>query len=107
MKVELIFKIFFTLFCFFSVVNAQQVSVKPFSVTQSNLINDLKATKSSNPKLTTDELVKTGNLLLDKQGINFIVAFDANTCQKISQAIANLKDKTAPLNLRTALKSPL
>jgi len=87
--------------------NAQQVTFKPFSVTQSTLIDDLKAAKNTNPKLTTEEFVKHANDLLEKQGLNFVVAFDPNTCQKIGQAIANLKDKSAPLNLRTALKSPL
>ena len=101
------------LFCLFalcflpSAVNAQRAEIKPFSVVQSNLLNDLKAAKTANPKLSTEEFVKTANGLLEKQGMNFIVAFDPNTCQKISQAIASLKDKSAPLNLRTALKSPL
>jgi len=101
------FRIFFALVCLSAAANAQQVSVKPFSVVQSNLISDLKAAKISNPKITAQEFVKTANSLLEKQGLNFVVAFDANTCQKISQAIAGLKDKTAPLNLRTALKSPV
>jgi len=101
------FQLFFVLVCLSMTANAQQVTVKPFSVTQSNLIDDLKAAKTSNPKITAEEFAKTANSLLEKQGLNFVVAFDANTCQKISQAIAGLKDKTAPLNLRTALKSPI
>jgi hypothetical protein len=100
-------QLFFVLVCLSASANAQQAKIKPLSVTQSNLINDLKAAKTSNPKITTAEFVKTANSLLEKQGLNFVVAFDPNTCQKISQAIANLKDKTAPLNLRTALKSPV
>jgi hypothetical protein len=92
--------------CLSTAANGQQVTFKPFSVVQSNLINDLKSAKMSNPKIAVEDLVKTANALLEKQGINFVVAFDANTCQKISQAIAGLKDKTAPLNLRTVLKSP-
>lgn len=101
------FHILFALVSLSAAANAQQVTVKPFSVVQSNLINDLKTAKTANPKMTTEEFVKTANLLLEKQGMNFVVAFDANTCLKISQAIAGLKDKTAPLNLRTALKSPV
>lgn len=96
-----------TIICFSIAAHAQKVDFKPFSIAPSNLINDLKAAKSANPKLTTDEFVDTANSLLEKQGINFVVAFDAATCQKISQAIAAVKDKTAPLNLRTALKSPI
>lgn len=99
--------IFFTIIYFASNASAQRLEVKPFSITPSNLIDDLKAAKTANPKLSTDEFVKTANSLLEKQGMNFVVAFDAATCQKISQAIASIKDKAAPLNLRTALKSPL
>ena len=88
-------------------VNAQRVEFKPFSVVQSNLLKDLRAVQIANPKIAPEEFVKTANSLLEKQGLNFVVAFDPATCLKISQEIAKLKDKTAPLNLRTALKSPI
>lgn len=104
---KVLFHLFFVLGCLSPAANAQQVTVKPFSVTQLNLISDLKAVKMSNPKITAEEFAKTANSLLEKQGLNFVVAFDANTCQKISQAIAGLKDKSTPLNLRAALKSPV
>ena len=109
MKITIKFflQLFFVPVFFSMPANTQQLTVKPFSVVQSNLINDLKTAKTVNPKITAEEFAKTANALLEKQGINFVVAFDANTCQKISQAIANLKDKNAPLNLRTALKSPV
>jgi hypothetical protein len=108
MKVTIkFFFAFLTLFYMANQANAQQVTFKPFSVVQSNLINDLKALKTSNPKIGAEDFVKTANSLLEKQGLNFVVAFDADTCQKIAQAIADRKDKTAPLNLRTGLKSPL
>ena len=84
-----------------------QYTAKPFSLTQSNIIGDLKAAKASNPKISTEDFVKTANALLEKQGINFTVAFDAATCQKISQIVAAQKEKGSPPNLRTALKSPL
>lgn len=87
--------------------SAQQTTFKPFSVTQSNLINDLKAIKTSNPKITDIEFSKMANLLLEKEGINFVFAFDAATCQKIEAAKSKLKDPNAPLNLKTTLKSPL
>ena len=99
--------LFFTMICISTAANGQRLEIKPFSIDQSNLIRDLKAAKSANPKIATADFVNLANSLLEKQGINFVVAFDAATCQKISQAIAALKDKTAPLNLRTALKSPL
>lgn len=108
MKTPTKFVLFFLILTFFSISSAaQQVAVKPFSVTPSNLIADLKAAKAVNLKISTEGFVKTANALLEKQGINFNVAFDAATCQKISQAIAAMKDKTAPLNLRTTLKSPV
>ena len=108
MKITNSFLVFaFTLVCLATLANAQKVDFKPFSVVQSNLINDLKSAKNANPKITPEEFAKTANALLEKQGINFTVAFDPATCRKISQAIAGVKDKSAPLNLRTALKSPL
>lgn len=103
-------KILFVLFLCVAVsvrINAQQVSIKPFSVGQSKVIDELKRLKTNNPKITTEELLKTGNALLDKQGLNFIVGFDTNTCQKIGQIKAAQKTPNAPLNLRTTIKSPL
>lgn len=93
--------------CISSAASGQRLEIKPFSIDRSDLIRDLKAAKAANPKIATAEFVDTANSLLEKQGINFVVAFDAATCLKISQAIASLKDKTAPLNLTAALKSPL
>jgi len=99
--------IVFSFVCFAPLANAQKAEIAPFSVVQSTLINDLKAAKTANPKIGTEEFVKTANSLLEKKGLNFIVAFDPDTCQRISQIIANQKDKTALPNLRAALKSPL
>ncbi|GEM_PF-1927505 len=108
MKITNNFLVFaFTLVCLATLANAQKVDFKPFSVVQSNLINDLKSAKNANPKIAPEEFAKTANALLEKHGINFTVAFDPVTCRKISEAIAGVKDKSAPLNLRTALKSPL
>jgi len=86
-------------------VYGQKVSIKPFSITQSDLIGDLKSAKKANPNINADELVKIANTLLEKQGLNFVFAFDSNTCQKIEQAKKSRKDQSAPLNLRAALKS--
>ncbi len=86
---------------------AQQVTVAPFSVKQSNLIEDLKTLRISNPKISAAEFSKQANSLLEKQGINFVFAFDAATCQKIEAAKSKLKDPNAPLNLKATLKSPL
>lgn len=84
---------------------AQQVRLNPFVVKSSTLIEDLKAAKNANPKMTADEFVKTANSLLETKGLNFTFAFDAATCQKIGQMKASRKDQSAPLNLRTAIKS--
>jgi len=91
--------------CFTATIYGQQVSIKPFSISRSDIIDDLRSAKKVNPNLNADELVKIANLLLEKQGLNFIFAFDSNTCQKIEQAKKNRKDQSAPLNLRAALKS--
>ena len=86
---------------------AQQVTVKPFEVERSTLLDDLKELKAANPKMKPEELAAAANELLGQKGLNFDVRFDAATCQKIAQAIAARKDKNEPLNLRTALKSPV
>lgn len=107
-------KILFTrltfLLCFgalFLEINAQQVSFKPFSVNESNLIAELKSLKNSNPNISADEFIKNANLLLEKQGLNFVVGLDPATCQKIEQLKKAQKTPGAPLNLRATLKSPL
>lgn len=108
MKIPLNFLFAALIFCgLAAATGAQQLMVRPFAVNRSNLIGDLKALKTANPKIAAAEYVKAANALLEKQGLNFVVAFDAATCQQIGQAVANLKDKSTPLNLRTALKSPL
>lgn len=103
-QIKLILIITFALL-FSATAQAQQVSIKPFAVSQTNTIEDLKKIKTANPKMTAEEFVKTANALLEKKGMNFVFAFDAATCQKIEQAKKSRKDPNAPLNLRTALKS--
>lgn len=95
-------------FCLFFFTQIQaQATIKPFSISESNLINDVKNLKNSSPKITSENLVKSANALLDKQGINFVVGFDANTCLKLEEVKKAQKNPTTPLNLRTTLKSPL
>lgn len=84
---------------------AQKVDIKPFAVSRTNTIDDLKKIKNANPKITAEEFTSAANALLEKKGLNFVFAFDAATCQKIEQAKKARKDPNAPLNLRTALKS--
>lgn len=108
MKISL--KILLVLVCLvvFSLKNyAQRVSFKPFSVNQSNIVAELKTLKASNPNISDDEFLKNANLLLEKQGLNFVVGLDPATCQKIEQLKKSQKTPGAPLNLRATLKSPL
>lgn len=93
------------IFLFGSIIFAQKVDIKPFAVAQTNTVDELRKIKSVNPKIATEEFVKTANSLLEKKGMNFVFAFDADTCRKIEQAKKARKDQNAPLNLRTALKS--
>jgi hypothetical protein len=88
-------------------VNAQKVDLKPFSIKPSNLISELKTLKMSNPKISSEDFVKAANLIFDKQGIEFVIGLDANTCKKIDDIKKAQKDKNTPLNLRATLKSPL
>jgi hypothetical protein len=104
MKIKFLCFLTFVLI-FTTTVNAQQVRMNPFVVKSSNLIEELKAAKASNPKIGAEDFVKTANALLETKGLNFTFAFDAATCQKIESAKASRKDANAPLNLRTAIKS--
>lgn len=98
--------IIFTFFLFIQ-TQAQQVSLKPFALDQSNVINDLKNIRITNPKMAAEDFVKSANDLLAKQGLNFTVGFDSDTCQKIDKIKKTQKIPNAPLNLRATLKSPL
>ena len=82
-----------------------QYKSAPFSLTPSTIIDQLKRIKAATPKILSKEFAATANSLLDAEGLNFIVAFDAATCQKIELAKKNLKNPNDPLNLRAALKS--
>jgi hypothetical protein len=96
----------FIIFCLIQ-INAQKADLKPFSIKPSSLISELKILKTTYPKISSDDFVKAANLILDKQGIDFIVGLDANTCKKIEDIKKAQKDKNTPLNLRATLKSPL
>lgn len=84
---------------------AQQARINPFAVQSSGLVGELKSFKIANPQVSAEDFMKTANTLLETKGLNFAIAFDAATCQKIKQAKNNLKDPNTPLNLRTAIKS--
>lgn len=83
----------------------QQVTIKPFAVRASTLLEDIKTLKSSNPKQSTEELVKSSNALLQKQGINYSFAFDAGVCQKIDELKKKQKTPNEPITLNAKLSS--
>lgn len=96
---------FFTLLISASNIFAQQVKMNPFAVKSSGLFDELKAYKIANPKISPEDFMKAANSLLEAKGLNFTIAFDSATCQKIEKAKNNRKNPDAPLNLRTAIKS--
>ncbi len=103
--IKAIFAIVFAVSGILFPVEAQQVTVAPFSLSSSTIIDQLKKIKSANPAISSKELVANANSLLQTEGLNFVIAFDAATCQKIERAKKNLKTSNDPLNLRAALRS--
>ena len=67
---KLIYKLIFAValvFYFGSPGFAQKVDLKPFAVSQTTTIDDLKKIKTANPKITTEEFVIAANALLEKR----------------------------------------
>lgn len=83
----------------------QKVTINPFQVKPSAVLEQIKVAKTNNPNQSIEELVKTSNELLQTQGFNFVFGFDAATCQKIEQVKATQTDKSAPLNLKGTFTS--
>lgn len=83
----------------------QMVSMMPFGVQESALVEQIKSLRSSNPKITVTELAKSANELLAKNGIAFMIYFDAATCQKIRAVKQSQKDPSAPIKLGASLQS--
>lgn len=107
MKTNLL-KILFTktIFLLFSMTLVfGQAKINPFSIKSSTLFEDLKILRSQNPKMTTAEFVSSANSLLQKQGLNFIFAFDANFCQKVVDVKNKQKDPNSKINLNAKLAS--
>ncbi|HQU86740.1 MAG TPA: hypothetical protein PKY59_26645, partial [Pyrinomonadaceae bacterium] len=97
----------FILFSVNSQTKAFQAKIAPFAIDKTDLVAELKDVKTKNPKISVQDFAKTANSLLETKGLNFKVGFDAGTCQKIEQVKKAQKDQSAPLNLKTTLKSPL
>jgi hypothetical protein len=86
-------------------VYGQKVTIKPFAVYSSTLLEELKTLKSSNPKLSTTELVKNANALLQKRGLNYSFALDASVCKKVEDLKKNQKTPNSPITLNAKLNS--
>jgi hypothetical protein len=84
---------------------SQKVEIAPLPVRPSTLIEDLRALKAANPKPDAAKFVEDANRLLDKQGMNYSLFFDAATCTKIREAKAKQKDSNAPVKLGGVLNS--
>lgn len=83
----------------------QMVSMMPFGVQESALIDQIRMLRTSNPKVTAVELARSANDLLAKHGIAYKVYFDPVTCQKIRSVKQSQKDPNAPIKLGVSLQS--
>lgn len=84
---------------------SQQYKAAPLKVTRSTFIEQVKALRAANPKMTADELAAAANVLLDKNGVNFAISFEAATCDRIRKVKNEQKDPKAPLSIGATLKS--
>lgn len=83
----------------------QLVSMMPFGVKESALVEQIKTLRSANPKITPEELAKAANDLMIKNGIAYKLYFDSATCQKIRTVKQTQKDPKAPIKLGVTLQS--
>jgi len=90
---------------FFSISFAQQVKMSAFPVKPSTLIEQIKALRTADPKMTVADWAKAADAILQKDGVNSMISFDAATCEKIKKVRDERKDPTAPLRLNATLKS--
>ena len=104
MTAKLLFSLFLTLFCSLT-LPAQTVRMNGYPVQSSTFIEQVKALKTANPKLTPDEWAKAADDLLAKNGINAVISFDLATCDKIKQVRDARKDPSSPIKLNATLKS--
>ncbi|MGB7201433.1 MAG: hypothetical protein WBD16_04095 [Pyrinomonadaceae bacterium] len=93
------------LFAFTPDCPGQMVSMMPFGVQESALVEKIGSLRSANPQITPAELAKSANDLLTKHGIAYKVYFDSATCQKIRGVKQSQKDPKAPIKLGASLQS--
>ena len=82
-----------------------QYKADAIKVARSTVVDQLKALRSANPKMTSAEFAAAANELLDKSGINFAMSFDSGTCDRIKKVKMEQKDPNAPLKIGATLKS--
>lgn len=104
-KIVNLLLLLFSSFCFSMACFGQMAKLAPFQVNKSTLIDQLKALKMANPKMTAAEFAEKANLLLDANGIGFAISFESATCERLKKVKEQLKDPNAPLRLGATLKS--
>ena len=82
-----------------------QFKLSPFSVTTSDILDELKKIKTSSPNLTAQELSEKGDLLIAAKGLNFVFSFNSDVCQKVTDAVQKQKDKSIPVRLNAQINS--
>jgi hypothetical protein len=93
------------LICLPFVLYGQQFKAAPFSLSNAKLLEQIRAVRADQPKMTDEQLADAANALLQKSGLSFQVFFDTATCEKLKKARDAQKDPTAPLKLGTKLQS--
>lgn len=103
MKSSLFFFLLVSVLCL--VARAQKVELAPLPVKSSTFMDDVLALRFSHPKMPVAELVDEANRLLDKQGMNFSLFLDEETCARVREVKQKQKDPTIPVRLGGSLKS--
>lgn len=91
--------------CVNSVYFAQIAKIDAFQIRKSALVEQIRALKTANPKVTSAELADAANILFDKNGLAFSFLFDLATCDRLRKIKEQQKDPSAPLKLGATLKS--
>lgn len=83
----------------------QQVRLNPFSVTSSDILEEMKKVKISNSKISPEELSKLGDELISAKGLNFTFHFNSELCQKMTETIQKQKDKSKTVRFNAQINS--
>jgi len=88
-----------------SSVLGQLVKMSAFPVERSSLIEQVKALKTSDPRLSAADWAKAADAILQRDGVNASISFDAATCENIKKVRDSRKDPKTPIRLNATLKS--